>query len=462
MRSLATTLVVVLIGLLFVNSAATLYVRVLVSRAQSTLDQRWLVAQTATSRLLSAYVDEETGERGYLLTGNAVFLEPYTRGKLTASRVQRQLATVLASDATSAALLRQVVAAHAAWGRGTAPEIAARRSGAIPQTQMDAAALRGKALFDALRAKVARLSSRTTFLVRSELHHVADAQMLADVVTAVTVALAVLAGAIALPVTRRVLTRPLERLLVQLQRVEGGDYQHAVEPEGAAELVAMAESAEQMRRSLLRHSDELVRAQCILTLRTERDRVAADLHDRIIQRLFALGLSLTSLGKRHPERFSDLSPLIDETDRGIRELRSIIFNLSHEEDGSLRTGVGQIVSESARVLGFAPDLEVRGPVDQVADEELARELLAVLREALSNVVRHAHASEVRVVLSTAGDDLHLVVSDDGVGLSGGPHGHGLRNMEARATRLGGRFVLRSGAEGTTLEWGVPAGSGRAS
>ncbi len=461
MRLLATMLVGVLIALLLVNSAATLYARVRAARSQTTLDQRWLPAQSESSHLLSAYVDEETGERGYLLTGDPAFLQPFIHGEGTAARVQRQLAMLVVSDAKSTTLLRKVVAAYDAWHRKSAlPQIAARRSGPVPLAKLEASAIEGKALFDAVRARLARLSGRITALTKKELHSASSAQLLADVLTAVTVALALLAAALAFPVTRRVLTQPLEHLLAQLQRVGSGDYQQAIQGAGAAELVAMAQSAEQMRQSLLHHSDLLVRAQRTLTLRNERDRLAEDLHDRSIQRLFALGLSLSSLAKRHPEVAPALVPLIDETDRGIRELRGIIFNLSHDDETSLRHGIDNTVREAARALGFAPDLELHGPLDHIADQELTHEVLAVLREALSNVVRHARASAVQVTVGLEGHDLHLRVADDGVGISGGEGGHGIRNMEARAERRGGRFEVRSGDAGTVVEWQVPLDLGQ--
>ncbi|MDA8357113.1 MAG: CHASE3 domain-containing protein [Actinomycetota bacterium] len=453
---LATTLVAVLVALLLVNAGAALYARIRVARAQTTLDQHWLAAQTATSHLLSTYVDEETGVRGFLLTGNPVFLQPYTRGEVRAADLHHQLAALLAADTTGRTLLRHVVAAYAAWrDRSALPEIAARRAGPLSQAQMNTTVLEGKALFDSLRSQVAGLAGRMTFLIRSALRSSASAQALADVVTAVTVALALLAATLALPATRRILTRPLERLLAQMTRVAGGDYTQAIEPSGAAELVAMARAAEQMRESLLEHSAELVRAQRTLTLRGERDRVAADLHDRSIQRMFGLGLSLSSLAKRHPDLAPTFVRLIDETDRGIRELRGIIFNLSHEGETTVRRGIDEVVRDSARALGFTPELEVLGPVDHVADEALTRELLAVLREGLSNVVRHAQASAVKVTISADGHDLRLVVADDGIGLSGGPRGHGTRNMAARAARLGGSFELRTGVDGVSIEWCVP-------
>jgi CHASE3 domain sensor protein len=333
MRSLATALITLLVGLLLANSAATVLTRVRVAHVQDALDQRWLPAQTATAQLLSTYVDEETGERGFLLTGDPVFLQPYTRGGATAAHLQRVLSALLATDAASTSLLRQTVDAYDAWHqRSAVPQIAARQAGPIPQAQVDAGALEGKVLFDRLRTRMTRLSDRTTRLIRSALHSVSSTQMLADIVAGVTVGLALVAAALALPLTRRVLTRPLGRLLAQLQGVAGGNYQQAIEPSGSAELVAMAESAEQMRQSLLAHSEDLLRAQETLTLQSERYRVAADLHDRTIQRMFGLGLTLSSLSKRHPELNSTLMPLVDETDRGITELRGIIFNLSHDDE----------------------------------------------------------------------------------------------------------------------------------
>ena len=172
--------------------------------------------------------------------------------------------------------------------------------------------------------------------------------------------------------------------------------------------------------------------------------------------MFALGLSLSSLAARAPDLAPMIVPLVEETDRAIRELRGIIFDLAHDEEKNLERGIDQILRESSRVLGFAPDLAVQGPAYQLTDEPLVHELLAVLREALSNVVRHARASQVDVTVAVGDRDVRLVVSDDGIGPSKEPEGHGLRNMRDRAARLGGGVALipRAGG-GSRLEWWCP-------
>lgn len=457
MRFLVTALVATLVLLLLVSSGASLWARVRVANTQSALDHRWLRVQAATLSLESAYVDQETGERGFLLTGNSTFLEPYTKSQPKVRELEARLRKLLEPDRQGTALLEGVISAHTTWLRQSAePEIAARRVGPIPQPQLDAAARTGKQRFDDLRAQLLLLSDRTDVLVSDSLQSFTSAQVLADVVAAVTVALAVLAALIAFPIARRLLTRPLDHLLGQLGTVAGGDYGQAIEPQGATELQAMAESAEQMRRSLLRHSRDLVAAQRALTLQSERDRLAADLHDRSIQRLFALGLSLSALAKRHPEAAPRILPLIEDTDAGIRELRAVIFDLTHDEGTNLRLGIDQVLQDASHVLGFLPDLELRGPVTQVVDEKLTQEVLAALREALGNVARHARASRVEVLATAEGDWLRLEVSDDGAGPSSTPSGHDLRDMEARAAGLGGSVALHRRPEGgTTLEWRVP-------
>lgn len=450
-----TALVVGLVGLLLLTTVTTFAARLRVTGALTTLDNRWLPAQQQVAALQSAYVDQQTADRGFLLTGDPGFLVAYARGQATATGLEASLRRLVAPDASAAASLRQVVAAHATWQKEAAAEIAARRAGPLTQEQVDAMVGTGQRLFDALRATLAALSSQVAGVIGRDLRTVSGARQVVEIVVVCSLALALVA-LLVLPFTRRILTRPLERLVAQLQTVAGGQDRQPIEPEGATELVTLANAAEQMRRSLVDRSDDLVAAQRALTLGAERDRFAAELHDRSVQRLFALGLSLSSLAKRSPELAPMIMPLIDETDRAVRELRGIIFDLTHDDEASLQQGIDQILRESARVLGFTPDLALRGPVNGLADGSLAHELLAVLREALSNVVRHARASRVDVVVAIEDDDVHLVVSDDGVGPEVVVQGNGLRNMQARAARLGGSVELapRPGG-GARLEWRCP-------
>lgn len=456
-RVLATGLVAGLVCLLLTSATATLVVRIRNASAQHTLATRYLPAQAEAVALQSAYIDQETSERGYLLTGDNTYLVSYQAGQRDARRLESDLRDRLAGDPAARALLGDVTAAYRTWQQESAsPEIAKRAAGQIPQAELDDLVRAGKQRFDVLRTRLDNLSARTARLTAGELSLISDRQLVADIVTAVTVALALVAAALAIPVSRRILTRPLDRVLGQVQTVASGDYAQPIEPQGGAELVAMGAATEEMRQSLIRRSEELVRAQHALTLRTERDRLAADLHDRTIQRAFALGLSLSALANRFPDQAPWINPLIDETDRCIRELRAIVFNIAQAREMTLRQGVEEVVGESARALGFAPHLEIRGPVDGIADPGLTVEVLAVLREALSNVLRHAKAGSVDILLGVETAHLELRVSDDGLGMALAVRGNGLRNIEARAVRLGGTASLRDrSGGGTTMEWRVP-------
>ena len=149
-----------------------------------------------------------------------------------------------------------------------------------------------------------------------------------------------------------------------------------------------------------------------------------------------------------------------ELDGVISDIRTTIFDLQTDPSlrGGLRAGVLQLTVDAGERLGFSPRVRFDGPVDTAVDREAGEQLLTVLRESLSNVIRHAGATEVEVQVS-AGTDLVLVVADDGIGSGGDPEarrGFGLRNMETRAAALGGTFALRRHEPtGTLVEWRVP-------
>ena len=197
-----------------------------------------------------------------------------------------------------------------------------------------------------------------------------------------------------------------------------------------------------------------------LAVLEDRTRIAEDLHDLVIQRLFAVGLGLQGLSARvESERARErLSGFIDDLDGTIRAIRQTIFSLQEPEDRAtgLRGEVLRVVSESVPALGFEPELTFEGPLDSVVPEKSVPEVVAVLREALSNVARHAHASHAHVTLAadTSRWTLSLVVEDDGVGPGAGDApGLGTATMAARGRRLDGGCTLepREGG-GARLRW----------
>jgi signal transduction histidine kinase len=196
-----------------------------------------------------------------------------------------------------------------------------------------------------------------------------------------------------------------------------------------------------------------------VVLLEDRDRIARDLHDHVIQELFAIGLGLESvaavlgpddgIGQRVKQRVEDI-------DRTIRRIRTSIFALRGPLDattGGLRQRVLEIASDLTPALGFPPHVSFAGAVDLVADAELADDICAVVREALTNVAKHAGATQTSVDLVATGAEMIVTVSDDGVGLSGGNRSSGTANLRARAHQRGGSLDLSPGASGgTILTW----------
>jgi signal transduction histidine kinase len=206
-----------------------------------------------------------------------------------------------------------------------------------------------------------------------------------------------------------------------------------------------------------------------LAVYQDRDRIARDLHDLVIQRLFAVALGLQALVARIPDAESRerVHASVSDLDQTIADIRQTIFSLQDvPEPGdqvSLRSQLLHAVREPAAALGFEPRLSFDGPIDSLVPDPVRADLLATLREALSNVVRHASAGKVRVGVEVdrAGRRLSLQVRDDGVGIE--PHagrGHGLDNMTDRAQRWAGTCTIETTPnEGTTLCWSIilPAG-----
>ncbi|MFJ3775930.1 GAF domain-containing protein [Streptomyces sp. NPDC090075] len=193
----------------------------------------------------------------------------------------------------------------------------------------------------------------------------------------------------------------------------------------------------------------------------DRDRIARDLHDLAIQRLFATGMTLQSAGRfiEHTEASERVLRAVDDLDETIKIIRSTIFGLRARDDGAgtgLRARAVRVAGEAAPVLGFAPSVRMEGLLDTDVPKEVADHVVAVLAEALTNIARHARSHRAEVVLSTDGRDLLLTVRDDGVGIPPGGRRSGLRNMAERAAELGGSLEWDCpDGGGTTLVWRVP-------
>ena len=185
-----------------------------------------------------------------------------------------------------------------------------------------------------------------------------------------------------------------------------------------------------------------------LALLQDRERIAMDLHDTVIQQLFAVGLSLQAMLRRvkDPDLAGRIETAVDDLDTTIKQIRTTIFDLdAPAQAAGLRDRLLALVAEVRHALPSVPAMVFEGPIEVAVDQATADELVVVLREALSNVARHAEASRIEVTLVADDSTVTLTVEDDGVGPppEAPDHGSGLRNMASRAERLGGQ--LRAGA-----------------
>jgi signal transduction histidine kinase len=209
-----------------------------------------------------------------------------------------------------------------------------------------------------------------------------------------------------------------------------------------------------------------------LALFEERDRIARDLHDSVIQRLFGTGLRMQGLRDlvSQPTVERQLGEFVDDLDTTIRDIRRTIFDLRDTPEPhpvSLRSQLLQTVRDAARSLHVDPRVTFTGPLDSTVPDEIRDDVLATLREALSNAARHAEAGQVHVEVTVTGPHpgagrlLELSVRDDGQGIRpGSRRGGGLANMGDRAARWGGRCTVEPGADGGThVRWNVPLPAG---
>jgi signal transduction histidine kinase len=197
-----------------------------------------------------------------------------------------------------------------------------------------------------------------------------------------------------------------------------------------------------------------------LAVLEDRDRIARDLHDVVIQRLFVAGLGLQAIGRSagDPELAARLDGTVDELDQTVTDIRRSIFSLRSPLSGrdGVRARLLAVCTAAAGPLGFEPRVRLDGPLDTVVPDPVGDHLAAVLREALGNAARHAGATAVDVQIRTDGGSVQIEVSDDGAGGAAAGAGGGLADLGRRAAELGGTLQVGPGpVGGTVLTWAVP-------
>ncbi|TJZ74365.1 GAF domain-containing protein [Rhodococcus oryzae] len=245
------------------------------------------------------------------------------------------------------------------------------------------------------------------------------------------------------------------------QHIEGalvvtrGAGAHAWEPDELSRLASMADLAAVALEFAHRQ-----RQQRLLDVLADRDRIARDLHDNVIQRLFATGMSLQSIALPAPDG-EVLARSVEQLDRTVREIRTTIFDLQTGDTAtpaSLRRRLLDVIGEVTPQSAITPTVQFSGPIDTLVPAPVHPHAEAVLREGLSNARRHASASSIAVSI-TAAEEFTIAITDDGVGMSGDEPRSGLANLDRRAATCAGRCeVTAAVGGGTVLTWRVPMGA----
>ncbi len=234
-------------------------------------------------------------------------------------------------------------------------------------------------------------------------------------------------------------------------RLADGLHFTASDLEMAADFAGQASLAMQLARA--RASEQR------MLLLEDRGRIARDLHDHVIQQLFGTGLELQNIAGsiESPVERERILRSVANLDTAVTEIRTVIFALSAHQNprDSVRHRIIDLANDLASRLRKSPRVTFSGPVDLMVTGDLAEDVVAVIREGLSNAARHAGADQTGVTLDVLDGMVHLAIVDDGGGITDPSRRSGLANLEARATARGGTFVVDTGARGTRLLWSVP-------
>ena len=368
--------------LLLVAVAATTMTRQRVADLSSQIRSTLRPAQSSAAALAKAYVDMETGVRGYQLSGAAQLLEPYDDGRNTATASHKRLSTLLAGDEEGTRLLASVDRAATDWERTVAAP-ALRDEGT--------SAASDEAKFDSVRGLLTALQSHIDRRTAAVIQSWTDAQAQANMVTTLCGGLALVIGGAVIVLVRRSLVHPVNDLVANVRRVAEGDLSHPVPARGPAEVITVGHAVESMRQRILRESARAARSSEQLVRLHEADRIAQDLGSTTIRDLFSVSLSLQSAAARHPSAAPALRAITADVDRVLHELRSRVF------DGD--RSVADVLAALEPELAAPPT--VTGPADTpapVALETFLRDVLPLYPETTTVTITTTD-SELRVSLT---------------------------------------------------------------
>lgn len=456
--SIRRVLWILLGGMLVVAAGGVLSAWALADAARdvNTVEQ----ATTALGGVLEGMIDQETGVRGFILTGQERFLETYGPGGANADSNRAVLGDLARKigGLGGSTMFDDLDRSIGAWREIADEEIVLVRTGrpdaAIAIVESGAA----KERFDLIRANIRDIDERLSELIDARNARQADLQRLLAIIGVVVLVGTLATIAATLRWLNRTVTRPLAMLTGAVGNPDDRPFS-ALTNDAAGEVAAIARSADRLRMA-----KDLERNEAVLVAeQTERSRLAADLHDGPVQMLFALQLRLQQLVKRHPQDgdvVNVVGGVIDGLGTTQSDLRSLMFDLAPPGLGErplpdvIAATVPHVLDPPARAHIDVPDDMSLGTTSQLV-------ICRAIVEAIRNVNHHAAASTVTVRVRPDGDVVEVDVSDDGVGFDVdgiGAAGHfGLGIMRSLVESVGGSFHVTSArGAGTTVHFVVPA------
>ncbi|GAB2990008.1 CHASE3 domain-containing protein [Amycolatopsis acidiphila] len=441
-----------LLLLLLVTAAATTVSRFYATSVGNHVRGSLRPAQQSAAALSKDYVDMETGARGFLLTRDDTFLAPYESGHADMAQQEQQLRGLLSFDETSLGLLDGVRAAGETWQRQSIePDIAAARDGTLAPAPPMTDALAAKQTFDRVRASLAELQAHINELTAVGLQQSTDAQNAANIVTIVCAALALVLGAVTVLLLRGSLDAPLRKLLDQVQRVSDGELDHGVDVSGPAEVAELGHAVETMRVRIISETGRATEASDQLVRLEETDRIAGELGDTVIKRLFAIGLALQSATARFPVAAQVFARAVADLDQAINQLRSSLYGQIPLTAGqSLGMAVQTLVSELETGVGVVPELVLTGDLDRELPDDVVTAVLGVLHDVLGALLTPGRPDPVEIGLTRENGVIRLRAD--------GPAPESTATLESlgeRARLLSGDGRVDYEGDRVVIDWWLP-------
>jgi CHASE3 domain sensor protein len=451
------SLVGILLCLLVGTVAATLAARHHATTVGAHVRDQLRPAQVSVAAMTKGYVDMETGLRGYLLTRNPRFLDPYDEGAGAVARSQRVVSDQLADDPTSLRLLDDVSAAGNAWvGTSATPLIDAARAGTLTtQAQADSTA-GSKPLFDDVRVNLAELQDRIEGLIAAGVQSASSAQNAANMITIVCAGFALLVGLIIILLLHVSLVRPVNRLVQSVRRASAGQLDRRVTADGPTEVVTLGSAVESMRGRILAESATATEQSERVARLEEADRISREIQQTTIRDLFALSIALQSVAGRHPAARTALSGVIRDLDRSLAELRAAVLGrMSRPVTRKLRTEVLDLLALLEQDLAITPELRLAGDHDLTLPGPVAVEVLEVLHDAVFATTGSGSAKEVLISIELSAEELRMSVSGAVAEQARDGAMETFDELDERARRRGGTAKVQATDGHIAVDWRIP-------